>query len=155
MNCSSSGWDAFTISAPVLQRIRAVTHCSVERATTRRTTEPTQRTEAKENVTRFHSEGILGAHDAPRRVTRRRIATAKLVRWSPLVYSSFLKKQNFLHSKLLLVTRTTHLMSVSVSHSGGKTESTAVEEISYREKPYLHAVRQTHARASMLVMDYL
>lgn len=46
-------------------------------------------------------------------------------------------------------------MCVSVSHSGGKTESIAVEEISYREKPYLHAVRQTHARASMRVMDYL
>lgn len=77
MNRSSSGWDAFTISAPVLQRIRAVTHCSVERATTSRTTEHTERTDATENVIGFHSEGILWAHDAPRKVTRRRAATAK------------------------------------------------------------------------------
>lgn len=87
MKSSSSGRDAFTISAPVLHRIRALTHCSVDRATTNRTTEPAQRTEATENVTRFHSEGILGAHGAPREATRRRAAAATRARRSPLVHA--------------------------------------------------------------------
>lgn len=66
MNWSSSGFDAFTISTPVLQRIRPVTHRSVDKATTKRTTEPIQSAEATENVIRFHREGILRAHGAPR-----------------------------------------------------------------------------------------
>lgn len=87
MNWSSSGWDAFTISAPVLHKIRPVTHRSVDRATTKRTTEPIQRTEATEKVIRFHSEGILRAHGAPGEVTRRRAATAERTRQSPWAYA--------------------------------------------------------------------
>ncbi|TNN89636.1 hypothetical protein EYF80_000239 [Liparis tanakae] len=83
MNCSSSGWDAFTISAPVLHKIRPVTHRSVDKATTRSTTEPTQSTEATEKVIRFHSEGISRAHAAPRKGTRGRAATAERTRRSP------------------------------------------------------------------------
>ncbi|KAF3852465.1 hypothetical protein F7725_005820 [Dissostichus mawsoni] len=67
MNCSSSGWEAFTISAPVLHRICPATQRSVDRATTSSTTEPTQSTEAAEKVIRFHSEGILRAHGARRK----------------------------------------------------------------------------------------
>lgn len=64
MNWSSSGCEAFTISTPVWHRIRPVTHRSVDRATTNRTTDKTQSTEATVNVIRFHREGILRAHGA-------------------------------------------------------------------------------------------
>ncbi|KAG7221898.1 hypothetical protein INR49_016924 [Caranx melampygus] len=47
-----------------LRMIRPVTHRSVDRATTNRTTDKTQSTEATVNVIRFHREGILRAHGA-------------------------------------------------------------------------------------------
>lgn len=132
MNCSISGWDAFTISAPVLHRILPVTQRSVDRATTRRTTEPTQRTEATENVIRFHREGILGDHGVPRKVTRRRAATAQRTTPPPWVYFK-LRKDETNHGKIMQIV--IPLGGVKWV-TGGETESMAVKEISYWEKLY-------------------
>lgn len=46
-------------------------------------------------------------------------------------------------------TRGKYSMCVSVSHIGGKTESIAVREISYREKLYIPAPCVSHTRVRL------
>ena len=128
MNCSSSGCDAFTISAPVLHRIRPVTHRSVDRATTRSATEPTHSTEAAENVIRFHREGILRAHGAPREVTRRRAAAATSPRRSPWVHHIVRERKKHKHYGEEFLSR----WGCVWVRAEEKPESTAVKGISYR-----------------------
>lgn len=130
-NCSSSGRDAFTRSAPVLHSIRALTQRSVDRATTSSTTEATHSAEATENVIRFHSDGILWPHGGLEKATRRRAAIATPPWPSTWVYSRVRKKQKQ-ERRMQFLLLICSIASKQERLRGGETKSMAVKEISYR-----------------------
>lgn len=132
-NCSSSGRDALTRSAPVLHSIRALTQRSVDRATTSSTTEPTHSAEATENVIRFHSDGILWPHGGREKATRRQAAIATPPWPSTWVYSRVSvwkkhKEERRMHFLLAICS----IASKQERLRRGETKSMAVKEISYR-----------------------